>query len=107
MSLSLPQFFLSILLYAVLFFGIGFIVNMLLKTTWLMAIIYPIITILIIDQRSTLDYITEPGVAFAALGKRLASLAPSDYTVLLMGLVGALISGITIKMLRSRGYTMF
>ncbi|MGV3488938.1 MAG: YuiB family protein [Tuberibacillus sp.] len=107
MPMSLPQLLLSILLFAVLFFGIGFIVNMLMKTTWLVPILYPIIVIIMIDKMPTWDYFTQPGTAFSELGKRLASLAPSDMTVLLMGFVGTIIAGITIKVLRSRGYEMF
>lgn len=107
MHLSLPQLLLSILLFAVLFYGVGFIINMLLKTTWLVPIFYPIIVIIMIDKMSTLDYFTEPGHAFPELGNRLASLAPSDITVLLMGFVGTIAAGITMKVLRSRGYQMF
>jgi len=107
MALSLPQLLLSILLFAVLFFGIGFIVNMLLKTTWLVPILYPFIVIIMIDKMSTWDYFADPKSAFSELGHRLTSLAPSDITVLLMGFLGTLIAGITIKILRSRGYQMF
>lgn len=107
MPLTLPQFILSMLLFAVLFFGIGFIINMLLKTTWLVSVLYPIVILLIIDHVSMLSYFTAPGQAFHEVGTRLSHLAVSDWTVLGMGFVGALISGITMRMLRSRGYTMF
>ena len=105
--LSLPQLFISILLFAILFFGIGFIVNMLLKTTWLIAILYPIFIILIIDHVSIVDYVTAPSYAFSDLYISFANLKISDIVVLVMGFVGALIAGITIKTLRKKGYQMF
>mgnify|MGYP000389149473 CR=1 FL=1 len=40
----------SMLLFFVLFFGIGFLLNMLLRMTWIMAIIYPIVVIFIVDD---------------------------------------------------------
>jgi hypothetical protein len=105
--LSLPQLLLSILLFTVLFYGVAFIINMLLKTTWLVPILYPIIVIIIVDKMSTFEYFTEPGTAFSELGQRITSLAPSDITVLSMGFVGTIAASITIKVLRSRGYQMF
>lgn len=107
MSLSLPQFILSMLLFAVLFFGIGFIINMLLKTTWAVAIFYPIFVILMVNKVSFFAYFTAFGSAIQQIGQRFSGLAPSDWTVLSMGLVGAILSGVTMKMLRSHGYTMF
>ncbi|WP_085522890.1 YuiB family protein [Tuberibacillus sp. Marseille-P3662] len=106
-QLILPAFLVSILLFAVLFFGLGFIINMLIKTAWLPAILYPVIILLYIDDISTLDYFTQFGSSMPALGEKMASLAPSDITVLSAGWIGAIISGIVMKMLRSRGYQMF
>lgn len=107
MAISWPQLILSILLFAVLFFGIGFIINMLLKTTWLVPILYPFIMIIMIDKVSIFDYFTHPSATFSEVSERIMSLAPSDITVLFMGFVGAVISAITIKTLRKRGYEMF
>lgn len=101
------QFLISILLFMVLFFGIGFILNMLLKTSWVMAILYPFVVIMIVDNESTLKYITQPGEAVHNAIQRTVSLAPSDITILSMGFVGAIISGVVIKMLRQNGYQMF
>ena len=97
----------SILLFFVLFFGIGFILNMLLRMSWVMAIIYPIVTILIIDKESFSYYFTHSKAAFGDLGHRIVSLAPADILILLSGLGGAIAAGITIKMLRKNGYQMF
>jgi hypothetical protein len=95
------------LLFFVLFFGIGFILNMLLRMTWIMGIIYPIIAILIIDNVRFAEYFTNSGDAFQKLGVRLSSLHPSDITILSFGFLGALASGAAMKMLRSKGYRMF
>ncbi|GEK34691.1 YuiB family protein [Kurthia sibirica] len=106
-SISIIQLVLSILIFVVLFFGIGFLLNMLLRVTWLMAFIYPIIVILIIDKVKFLDYFFQPGTAFPQLWQRLISLQSSDVIILASGLVGAIISGIVIKLLRKNGYQMF
>lgn len=46
------QLVVSVVLYFVIFFGIAFILNMLLRKTWLMACLYPILMIFIIDNVS-------------------------------------------------------
>lgn len=97
----------SMLLFFVLFFGIGFILNMLLRMSWIMAIIYPIVTIFIVDEVSFSEYFTNSYVAFNALFARFASLALADLLILSSGLLGAIGAGIAIKMLRNRGYRMF
>lgn len=85
--ISLPQFIISMVLFFVLFFGIGFILNMILKTTWLPFIFYlAIVTYLVID-------ISSPHIA--------------DYMILFAGLLGAVGSGWTIRILRAKGYRMF
>ncbi|MBD1380839.1 YuiB family protein [Metabacillus arenae] len=103
----LPVVLLSMLLFLVLFFGIGFLLNMLLRMSWIMAIIYPIVCFFIINTLPLAEYIHEPGSSFAAFGERLVSLALADILILTSGLVGAIISGIVIRMLRVRGYQMF
>lgn len=97
----------SMLLFFVLFFGIGFILNMLLRMSWVMAIIYPIISILIVDQVRFIEYFTNSSFAFSDLGRRLANLALADILILSSGLAGAIVAGITIKILRNKGYRMF
>lgn len=106
-SMSLPVLIISMLLFFVLFFGIGFILNMLLRMTWVMAIVYPVIALLIINTLPLSQYFTNSKTAFSQLGKNLANLAPADITILGAGLVGAILSGLTMRTLRAKGYRMF
>ncbi|MFT4412965.1 YuiB family protein [Fredinandcohnia humi] len=103
----LPLLLVSMLLFFVLFFGIGFILNMLLRMSWIMAIIYPIVALAIIQDAKFSDYFRTPGSAFSSLFESITSLALLDILVLLSGLAGAILSGVVIKMLRSKGYRMF
>ena len=97
----------SVLLFFVLFFGIGFLLNMLLRMTWIMAIIYPLVTIAIVDGISTFDYIFNANEAFNILGTKAVSLKLPDIVILASGFIGALTSGITMRVLRQKGYQMF
>lgn len=72
-----------------------------------MAVIYPIIVILIVDNVRFFDYFTSPGASFTALATAFSSLHIADVLILISGLAGAIVSGIVIKMLRVRGYQMF
>lgn len=107
MHISAPAFIISILLFMVLFFGMAFIVNMLIKTTWVPVILYPVIIILYIDEISIVSYITDAGDAFAQLGGLLTSLAPADIIVLSGGWLGTVIAGSVIRLLRVKNYQMF
>ncbi len=107
MQMSIVVLIISVVLFFVLFFGIGFILNMLLRMSWIMAIIYPIVAILIIDQVRFIEYFTNSKAAFEDLGYRLSHLATADILILLSGLAGAIASGFTIKLLRKNGYQMF
>ncbi|WP_158737804.1 YuiB family protein [Alteribacillus sp. YIM 98480] len=104
---SLPQLIISMALFLLLFFGIGFLLNMILRSTWIMAVVYPLIVIAIIDNVRFFDYILSPGASFSALGNDLISLKLVDIVILSSGLIGAIIAGIAIRMLRVRGYQMF
>ena len=106
-SISLVHVVLSVLIFIVIFFGIGFLLNMLLRMTWLMAIIYPIIVILIIDEVKFYEYFTKPSYSFQLLGEKIMALHTVDVVILSSGLVGAIISGFVIKLLRKQGYQMF
>ena len=86
-SVNFAQFLISLPLALVLTFGIGFILNMLLKTTWLPLIIYLFIA----------------GYFFLSL----ATYHMVDMSVLLFGLLGVALCGWTIKTLRVKGYRMF
>jgi len=103
----LIQLIVSVLLYFVMFFGIAFILNMLLRKTWLMAIVYPFIVILIISEHSFLQFFTGPGAAFADAWSKTLTLTIVDVIILSSGLVGTIVSGVVIKMLRKSGYQMF
>ncbi|MBS4178566.1 YuiB family protein [Lederbergia citrea] len=107
MQMAIPVLLISMLLFFVLFFGIGFLLNMLLRMTWIMAIIYPVIAILIIDKVNFSEYFTNPGSSFTSLGKSVSRLAAADITILASGLAGAILSGVTMRVLRAKGYRMF
>ncbi|WP_425445261.1 YuiB family protein [Virgibacillus proomii] len=104
---ELIQLIVSILLYFVIFFGIAFILNMLLRTTWLMTIVYPFVVAIIIDNIPTWDYFSAPGEAFSKLANRLAEITIIDISILAAGFVGTIVSGIVIRLLRKSGYQMF
>ncbi|RLQ96519.1 YuiB family protein [Falsibacillus albus] len=97
----------SMLLFFVLFYGIGFLLNMLLRMTWIMAIAYPIVAILIIDDVPFIQYFRNSGDSFSQLGTKITSLAPADILILSSGLAGAIFAGITMRILRQKGYRMF
>jgi len=85
--MNIAQLIISVPLFLVLAFGIGFIINMLIKTTWLPLAVYVLILIYL----------------FVKMG----ALLPVDYIVLTSGLLGAILSGVIIKTLRAKGYRMF
>ncbi|SDH62885.1 Putative membrane protein [Alteribacillus persepolensis] len=104
---SLPQLIISMMLFLLLFFGIGFLLNMILRSTWVMAVLYPLVVVAIIDNVSVFDYILSPASSFQALGQDIMSLQVVDIIILTCGMAGAVIAGIAIRMLRVRGYQMF
>ncbi len=108
-NVSLVQLIISVVLFFVMFFGIGFLLNMLLRMTWLMAIVYPVVVVFIVDEKgvSFLDYIFKPGTAFPALLDRLQALQIVDIVILSGGFAGAIVSGIVMIYLRKAGYRMF
>ncbi|WP_141433859.1 YuiB family protein [Bacillus sp. 03113] len=97
----------SMLLFFVLFFGIGFILNMLLKMSWIMAMIYPFIAILIIDRVRFSQYFIDALASFNDLINRFSHLAIADILIISSGFIGAIAAGFTIKLLRKKGYYMF
>ncbi|MFD1361448.1 YuiB family protein [Lentibacillus salinarum] len=101
------QFIVSILLFFVIFFGLAFILNMLLRRTWLMAVIYPFIVLLIVDDIATTEYFTAPGASFTAAFSRLTEITIADISILGAGFIGTIVSGIVIRLLRKSGYQMF
>ncbi|MEK4246487.1 YuiB family protein [Psychrobacillus sp. FSL K6-2684] len=107
MNFTITQMILSVLIFLVMFFGIAFLLNMLLRMSWFVAILYPLIVVFIIDEVGFFDYFTNPGSSFSALGDKFVSLHMADIVILTSGFVGAIIAGIVIKMLRKSGYQMF
>ncbi|WP_062354662.1 YuiB family protein [Bacillus kwashiorkori] len=107
MEISIVHVIISMLLFFILFFGIGFIVNMLLRMTWVMAIVYPLVVIFIVDEVKFIEYFREPSATFSKVVNNFISLQPADIIILSSGLIGAVLSGITMKTLRKRGYRMF
>jgi purine-cytosine permease-like protein len=107
MQMNVPVLMISVLLFLVLFFGIGFLLNMILRMSWIMAIIYPIVCIFIIDEVRLIEYVRSPGSAFDALVTKIVSLAPADIIILTSGFIGAILSGVVIRALRAKGYRMF
>ncbi len=88
-----------IVLMFVLFFGIGFILNMLMKTTW-----FPIYGYIALVIGLVIWAWQRDAVPF---GQSVSGYGVSDYVSALAGLVGAALSGSTIKSLRMKGYKMF
>lgn len=97
----------SVLLFFVIFFGIAFILNMLLRQTWLMAFLYPFVVIRIIDEITFMDYFTSPKSSVTHALTRLTEITITDITILLAGFAGTIVSGFVIKYLRKSGYQMF
>lgn len=101
------QGFVEIILFFVMFFGLAFILNMLLRRTWLMSVLYIFIMIIMIDGISTFEYFINPKEAFATAWMRLISIGLFDYIVFLSGFIGTVVSGFVIRYLRKSGYQMF
>ncbi|AZK46275.1 YuiB family protein [Paenibacillus lentus] len=86
-------------LFFVMMFGIGFILNMLMKTTWFPAYVFIIVILPIVvyslwnHEQSFWSYV--------------ASYRLVDYLTAVAGLLGAILSGWTIRKLRQGGYKMF
>ena len=124
---KLIQLVVSVLLYFVIFFGIAFILNMLLRRTWFMAFVYPFVILLTVDNislenfndvdtdhsllitgdMSILTYFSKPISAFYTAFIKLVHITPVDVIILAAGLAGTIVSGIVIKFLRKSGYQMF
>ncbi len=80
---------------------------MILRATWVMVIVYPIVCILIINKASVWDYFSKPKETFSSFGTSVSHLGQADLFILSMGLIGAILSGVVIKKLRQNGYQMF
>lgn len=85
-------------LMLVLFFGLGFILNMLMKTTWfpLYAYIALIIGVIIYGALGSASFLSSD------TGFTIVDVIPA-----IGGFAGAILSGSAIKALRVRGFKMF
>jgi hypothetical protein len=90
MLISILQHLIGAVLIFVLFFGIGFILNMLVKTTWFPSLLY-------------LLAVLPAAVLFGDF-----EVLSGDFIVYgIGGLGGAILSGSVIQTLRRQGYKMF
>lgn len=87
MEVNIYQFIVSIPLFLVLAFGLGFIINMIVKTTWAPSYVYILMVTFFVYRSGGMNGL--------------------DAVILLTGLVGVILSGIVIRTLRKKGYRMF
>lgn len=98
-DLNLIQLPIVFLLFFVLLFGIGFTLNMLLKTTY-----FPMYAYIFVAIPGAMYYLWDEKLSFYG---NLAAFQIPDYVPAIGGLIGAWLSGKTIDVLRRRGYKMF
>lgn len=103
----LIQLVVAVILFFVIFFGISFILNMLLRKTWFMSFVYPVIVLLIVDKIPMTEYFVSPVQAFSTGFSNLVNITLVDAIILLAGFIGTIVSAIVIKFLRKSGYQMF
>ncbi|PYI53853.1 YuiB family protein [Paenibacillus flagellatus] len=96
--IDIIQLVIAMVLVFVLMFGIGFIFNMLLKTTH-----FPIYLYIVAVIGMLVYWAWHSGSLLARLGE----LKFGEYLLFACGLLGAVLSGKTIQLLRVRGYKMF
>jgi hypothetical protein len=85
-------------LFFVMMFGIGFILNMLMKTTWFPVYVFFIVIIPLVVYASWSE---------GSLMENLAGFSYVDYITAIGGLIGSVLSGWAIQALRKGGYKMF
>ncbi|HZG84640.1 YuiB family protein [Paenibacillus sp.] len=98
MDLNIFQVIVIFLLAFVLMFGVGFILNMLMKTTWFPIYAYAALMAGLFvyfewGQENMLANLLEYGAI--------------DWLAVVAGLLGAYVSGLAIRTLRVRGFKMF
>lgn len=99
MPVDVIQLPIVLVLFFTLFYGMGFILNMLLKTTWLPIYLY---IILVIPLAIYWQY--DASKSFIA---NLGAYHLVDYLTAIAGLIGTFAGGATIKLLRDKGFRMF
>ena len=107
MPLTIPALIISIVLFFILFFGIGFLLNMLFRAAWIMAILFPLIALYIINDAKLINYFKNPSTTFGKIGEHITALHTADVIILTSGFSGSIVAGFTMKYLRKKGYQMF
>lgn len=87
MQVNIYQFIVSIPLFLLLAFGLGFIINMIVKTTWLPSYVYVLVAAFLVYRSGAMNML--------------------DAVILASGLVGVVLSGVVMRILRKKGYRMF
>jgi|HigsolmetaAR203D_1030402.scaffolds.fasta_scaffold00004_28 hypothetical protein len=100
--MNIFQLIVGYIIIIVLFFGLSFILNMLIKTTYMPVFLY----ILFIIGLMLYDYFNNKADE-VTIGDYLAEFGIIDVTFALFGLVGVLGGGLAIRKLRKLGYKMF
>jgi hypothetical protein len=95
------QLIIATVLLFVLFFGIGFILNMLMKTTWFPVYGYIVLAI------GLFIYWSRGAESSGGWLAGMADYSWADYTTAVGGLIGAILSGFAIRLLRDKGFKMF
>ncbi|MBD2863329.1 MULTISPECIES: YuiB family protein [Paenibacillus] len=95
--IDIIQLVIAMVLVFVLMYGIGFIFNMLLKTTHFPIYLYTL---------AVIGMLVYWAWHSGSLLSHLAELR-GEYLLFICGLLGAILSGKTIQFLRLRGYKMF
>ncbi|SDT20725.1 Putative membrane protein [Paenibacillaceae bacterium GAS479] len=93
------QIAIAMVLFFVMMFGIGFILNMLMKTTW-----FPIYLFVIVLVPLYIWSTWDRGLSFTA---NFSEFTFIDWLPVVAALVGAYVSGYAIRALRIGGYKMF
>lgn len=94
------QLIIATVLFFVMMFGIGFILNMLLKTTWFPIYLF-VISLIPLGIWAPWDDQATPAIS------NFAHYTIFDYIPVIGALIGAWVSGWTIQALRKGGYKMF
>lgn len=95
--MNIFQLIIGIVIIFVLFFGLSFILNMLIKTTYLPVLFY----VIFIAGWLVVSYESGPWLSY------LAEYGWVDVLYALFGLTGVVVGGLTIQKLRKMGYKMF
>ncbi|MBD3917479.1 hypothetical protein H8B09_01830 [Paenibacillus sp. PR3] len=93
------QLIVAMVLFFIMMFGIGFILNMLMKTTW-----FPIYLFIIVLLPLMIWGTWDKSISFS---DNFTSFTFVDVLPAITALVGAYVSGWTIQALRRGGYKMF